>query len=248
VRAPTLEPESCVQAEADRREGTVIVAESRASIGSELVEQLRADRFRATLAHTAEHARSLARSRPVRAIVIGMLESPYGAIELLEEIRSNAGAAPWHECVPAIVLRAAADPLDLLRAFEAGADDFIATDGPVYLELRARLRAVLRRAESDPAPAVLRVGSLEIDTTARQVRIAGAPVYLSRLEYELLAYLARNPTAVYSKRELLGAIWNRPADCTRTVDSHASRLRRKLGAAGAPNLVVNVWGVGYRLL
>jgi DNA-binding response OmpR family regulator len=180
--------------------------------------------------------------------VIGTLESPHGAIELLEEIRGNTGGTPWHERLPAIVLRAAADPLDLLRAFEAGADDFIAREGPVYLELRARLRAVLRRSETDLSTPVLQVGSLEIDIDARQVRLAGAPVHLSRLEYELLVHLARNPTGVCSKQELLGAIWNRPAGHARTVDSHASRLRRKLDAAGARDLVVNVWGVGYRLL
>jgi DNA-binding response OmpR family regulator len=248
VSARYLESAPCAYADIDRREWTIIVAESRASIGSELVEQLRADRFCATLAHTAEHARSLARSRPIRAIVIGLLESPHGAIELLEEIRDNVCVAPWHECLPAIVLRAAAGPLDLLRAFEAGADDFIAREGPVYLELRARLRAVLRRAETDLSTPVLQVGSLEIDTDGRQVRLAGAPVPLSRLEYELLVHLARNPTGVCSKQELLGAIWNRRAGNARTVDSHASRLRRKLDAAGARDLVVNVWGVGYRLV
>lgn len=230
-----------------RREWTILVAESSATAGRELVEQLCADRYRAMLAYTAEHARSLARSRPIRAIVLGTLEPPCGALELLDEVR-RCGGTPWDECLPAIMLCTGANQLDLLRAFEAGADDFIARDGPVYLELRARLRAVLRRAEGIFETRLLCVGPLEIDTAAHQVTIAGASVELCRLEYELLVHLARNPASVCTKQELLRAIWNQRAGPARTVDSHASRLRRKLDAAGAGGMVVNVWGVGYRLI
>jgi DNA-binding response OmpR family regulator len=136
----------------------------------------------------------------------------------------------------------------MLRAFEMGADDFIGVECS-YLELRARLKAVLRRAEGFPATRLLRVGPLEIDTRAHRVLIAGASIELCRLEYELLVHLARDPTGVCSKQELLLAIWHQHAGTgARTVDSHASRLRRKLDVAGAPGLVVNVWGVGYRLI
>jgi DNA-binding response OmpR family regulator len=229
------------------REATILLVESSASIGRELVEQLRADGYRTALASTAEHARTLARAQPVRAIVLGVLDAPRGALDLLEEVRSIGGPV-WEERLPAIVLSPGAEQLDLLRAFELGADDFIAH--PVsYLELRARLRAVLRRTEGLPDTRLLRVGPLEIDTGAHLVRIAGAPVALCRLEYELLVHLARNPTGVCSKQELLRAIWNQRAGVgARTVDSHASRLRRKLDVAGAGGLVVNVWGVGYRLI
>lgn len=259
---------------ADRRQAAILVAESSASIGRELVEQLRADRYRAVLASTAEHARTIARSQPIRAIVLGVLDAPRGALELLEEVRGSAGQTAggpvWNECLPVIVLSPDAKQLDLLRAFEMGADDFIAREGPgrvgssggvgsgpegpgrvgpYYLELRARMRAVLRRSESLPDTRLLRVGPLEIDTGAHLAHIAGAPIELCRLEYELLVHLARNPTDVCSKQELLRAIWNRRAGAgTRTVDSHASRLRRKLDAAGAHGLVVNVWGVGYRFV
>jgi DNA-binding response OmpR family regulator len=231
-------------------EATILVAESSELIGRELVEQLRADRYRAALARTAEHARTLARAQPIRAVVLGVLDAPRGALDLLEEVRRSAGeptgGSVWDGRLPAIVLSPRAGQLDLLRAFEMGADDFISH--PVsYLELRARLKAVLRRAETLPGTR-LRFGPLEIDRGAHLVRVAGAPVELCRLEYELLVHLARNPTGVCSKQELLRAIWNqRTGGGARTVDSHASRLRRKLGAAGAKGLVVNVWGVGYRL-
>lgn len=240
-----------VERPVDLREATILLAESRASTGSEIVEQLRADRYRAALARTTEHARALARAQPIRAIVLGVLETPRAGLDLLEEIRAVDGSV-WDRRLPAIVLSAHNQQLDMLRAFEVGADDFMTLAGkaePSYLELRARLRAVLRRIEERPGARLLRIGALEIDTGAHTVSVAGAPVELCRLEYELLVHLARDPSAVCSKHELLSAIWNqRPGAATRTVDSHASRLRRKLEAAGAGCLVVNVWGIGYRLI
>jgi DNA-binding response OmpR family regulator len=238
--------------EAHPPEAAILVVESSDQIGRELVEQLRADCYPAVQARSHEHARVLARAQPIRAIVLGALDAPRGTLNLLEEVRRpNASELsarrPWREDLPAIVLSPTSTQLDLLRAFEMGADDFIAHPPP-YLELRARLRAVLRRAESATPTRLLRAGALEIDTAAHSVRFAGAAVELCRLEYELLVHLARNPAAVCSKQELLRAIWGqRSGPSARTVDSHASRLRRKLYAVGARGLVVNVWGVGYRL-
>lgn len=237
----------------DPGDAAILVVESSAPIGRELVEQLCADRYLAVLARTAEHARALARAQPVRAIVLGVLDTPRGALDLLDEVRrptvrQPAGRPVWDERLPAILLSPGITQLDLLRAFEMGADDFIAHPAP-YLELRARLKAVLRRAEHITPTRLLSVGPLEIDTGAHVVRIAGAPVELCRLEYELLVHLARDPATVCPKQELLLAIWGQTSGAgARTVDSHASRLRRKLDAAGAGGLVVNVWGVGYRLV
>lgn len=236
----------------DSVQGTILVVESDVLSGGELVEQLRADRYSAVLARTHEHARTLARAHPVRAILLLALDTPRGALDLLNEVRRSAGDPPgvsvWDERLPAIVLSQSAEQLDLLRAFEMGADDFIGGEHS-YLELRARLKAVLRRTEDLRPTRVLRAGPLEIDTRAHAVLLAGAPVDLCRLEYELLVHLARDPTGVCSKQELLRTIWHQRIGAgVRTVDSHASRLRRKLDAAGAPGLVVNVWGVGYRLI
>jgi DNA-binding response OmpR family regulator len=238
-------------ADVDPRKARILVVESNAHVGGKLVERLCADRYRAILARTPEHARMLARAEPLRAIVLCALDPPRLALDILEEIRgsgrdSHDGTA-WDECLPAIVLSSRAEQLDMLRAFEMGADDFVGGRHS-YLEVRARLRAVLRRSEGFPVTRLLRAGPLEIDTRAHIVLVGGVAVELCRLEYELLVHLARNPSGVCSKHELLHAIWHeRIGAGTRTVDSHASRLRRKLDAAGAPGLVVNVWGVGYRL-
>jgi two-component system response regulator ResD len=108
---------------------------------------------------------------------------------------------------------------------------------------------VLRRAQGTQH-ARLAVRDLEIDLAARVVRVGGAPVRLSAKEYELLIALAEDPERVFKKEELLRDVWGFVSlGRTRTLDSHASRLRRKLNeAAGEARYVLNVWGVGYRLV
>jgi DNA-binding response OmpR family regulator len=169
-------------------------------------------------------------------------------LALLREIRAPDSERPlWSPAVPVIVIGASANQLDTLRAFEAGADDFLSSHER-YLELRARIRALLHRTESEPKVAYrLTVGALEVDTRGHLVRVEGLPVRLRRLEFELLVELAAEPERVFTKQQLLRAVWGyRSCGSTRTVDSHASRLRRKLERFGG-RWVINEWGVGYRL-
>jgi DNA-binding response OmpR family regulator len=131
-------------------------------------------------------------------------------------------------------------------ALREGCDDYLRTPAS-YPLLLARVRALVRRSRGAP-PARRRIGALEIDALRRIVRVGEHPVHLSRMEYELLSRLATNPTRVYTKEELLREVWEFKAlGNTRTVDAHACRLRSKLALRGAPHLVANVRGVGYRL-
>lgn len=226
---------------------TILVVEAARDHGELLAQQLLADGYRVELARTSEHARILARaSRPALA-VLGTLDCPRGAIGLLAEIRACERDGDWDPELGAIVVGAVARETDLLRAFEVGADDFMSRPAR-YLELRARVRAVLARlARGREPPAVLEVGSLVVDTRSRGVTLHGAPVELRRLEFDLLAHLAGEPERVFAKSELLRAVWGyRSGGSTRTLDSHASRLRRKLAAHGE-TWVINERGVGYRL-
>lgn len=232
----------------------ILVLEADADFGRALVEQLAADAHSTERARTISEAWMLAAARPPRLLVLGELDGPRASIDLLESIRagdpkrcSEGTLSPWPEGLPVIVLSARTTLPDLLRAFDAGADDFLPrTTG--YLELRARLRALLRRSESKPEDEPLRVGPLRIDPAAHAASLHGERLELRRLEFELLLHLASSPSRVFRRHELLRAVWGfRSEGCTRTVDSHASRLRRKLGAAGE-HWVIAVRGVGYRLL
>jgi len=154
----------------------------------------------------------------------------------------------WVDRAPVIVLGSArADKVDCVQAFRRGCDDFVAEPFE-YQELVERIRAVLRRAHPRFVE-VVESPPLRIDTRTRDVRVDGRRVELAQKEYELLLRLAREPERVFTKAELLRDVWGyRTVGRTRTLDSHASRLRRKLREAGSPvELVDNVWGVGYRL-
>jgi DNA-binding response OmpR family regulator len=117
-----------------------------------------------------------------------------------------------------------------------------------YPELRLRIAALLARLERPRRRGRLRIGDLEVDPTGRDVRLGGAPVALAQKEFALLLALAADPTRVFTKEELLRDVWGfHWLGSTRTLDSHACRLRQKLGCQGG-RFVFNVWGVGYRLV
>jgi DNA-binding response OmpR family regulator len=160
----------------------------------------------------------------------------------VDELRSR------HGDVPVIVIgRPDSDAIDRVRALQCGCDDFVVRPF-VYEELLARIRAVLRRTVG-PKHEVLVGGSIRADLATRGVSVDGVAVPLAGKEYELLLKLLTDPSRVFTKEQLLRDVWGfRSLGRTRTLDSHASRLRRKLQAAGGGPFVVNVWGVGYRLL
>ncbi len=229
--------------------GPILVVEADRPLGRAIAEQLAADGYAVELAHTAEHARVLADRRPPELALLGDSASSGAQLALLEEIRRTTSRGfEWQRSLPVIVLAGRAGELDLLRAFDAGADDFLALSAG-YLELRARIRALLRRCQRQWDPVThVHVGALSIDLRGRTATIARQPLALRRMEFELLAHLAHEPDRVFARADLLRVVWGYRGDCpSRTLDSHASRLRRKLTGAGAHGWIISVRGVGYRL-
>jgi DNA-binding response OmpR family regulator len=211
----------------------VLLAEPEEATRSFLERHLAQDGFE-VIGVTEEEALELLERVCPDLVLIG---DPEG-LELCRRLRERDRA------VPVILLGSQeSDPVDRVRAFDRGCDDYL--DRPFhYDELVARIRAVLRRV-APPESERMAAGKIEIDRPTRRVTVAGRRVELPTKEYELLLKLASDPSRVFTKDELLRDVWGfRSAGRTRTLDSHASRLRRRLGG----DYVRNVWGVGYCLL
>ncbi|MDX2818628.1 response regulator transcription factor [Streptomyces sp. NPDC001902] len=149
--------------------------------------------------------------------------------------------------VPVIIATARDDESEIVRLLNAGADDYLIK--PFSVEhLSARMAAVLRRSRSAEADRVLRVGGLQIDVLRRQAVLDGAPLDLTRREFDLLSFLAARPGVVVARRELLSEVWQQSYGDDQTIDVHLSWLRRKLGETAArPRYLHTLRGVGVKL-
>ncbi len=232
----------------DAPQPTILVVEDNLATRTFLTENLAADGYVLLEASTiGEAIDALQRTFPDLAIVDLVLPDGDG-LELLRYVReTDRTAARVDPDLPLLVLSGRASELERLRGFDRGADDYVIKPFS-YSELRARIDALLRRTRYRPRLGRLKVGSLEIDPLSRQVWLAGEPLTLSKKEFALLRALASEPTRVFTREDLLRGVWGFRTVCaTRTLDSHAYRLRKKVNAAG-DRFIVNVWGVGYRLV
>jgi DNA-binding response OmpR family regulator len=229
------------------QEATILIVEDHVVTRRFLADNLAADGFEPLEAETASDGRRLMATRSPDLAIIDLGLPDRDGLELLRELRRADGLLSRIDPnLPTLVLSGRGTELDRVRGFECGADDYLSKPFS-YPELRGRVIALLRRARRSPRAGRLRIGPLELNPLGREVRLDGVPIRLSKKEYALLRALAEEPTRVFTREELLRGVWGyQSLGATRTLDSHASRLRRKLRPAGA--FVVNVWGVGYRLI
>jgi DNA-binding response OmpR family regulator len=225
----------------------VVVCEDDPATLELLCDHLRADRFEVVPAPSAADALRHCQYRSPDLLLLDLGLPDASGLDVLREIRrAERSTGRFDSGLAVIILSGHSSDVDRVRGLDEGADDFLGK--PFHVpELVARIRSVLRR-RSDVRQGPIRLGDLTIDPARREVRVDGHPVKLANKEYELLLALASEPRRVFTKSELLRDVWNfTTMGRTRTVDSHASRLRRKLDPAGR-RYVSNVWGVGYRLL
>src|SRR5215208_6942106 len=224
----------------------VLVVEDDERTAAFLADNLRADGFRVAVAsEPGEAIRAIEVRRPDLVLLDLSLNGSSG-LAVLDRVRSADGVGTRIDpALPVIILSGSSGEIDRVRGFARGADDYVVKPFS-YNETLARVRAVLRRADGRTGGGALVVGELSLDPVTRAVRVGERAVALSAKEFALLHALARQPTRVFSKAELLRDVWGyRSLGATRTVDAHACRLRKKLGGS---RWVVSVRGVGYRLV
>jgi len=228
---------------------TIMVVEDDDATREFLADHLTADSYGVVTAASGRQALNLLEVKECDLVLLDVMLPDASGFELCRRLRAADGIAQRIDPqVPVIMLSGRATETDRVRGFARGADDYVAKPF-AYPELAARIAAVLRRTRARRERGVIQVGGLRIDPASREVCLADRPVELSAKEFALLHALAADPTRVFTKEELLRDVWGfKLMGSTRTLDSHASRLRRKLApAAGGRRWVVNVWGVGYRL-
>jgi len=226
---------------------TVVVCEDDAPTLELLCDHLEADSYTALPAPSASDALRLCHYKTPDLLLLDLNLPDAGGLDVLREIRGSEGATGRYDPeLPVIVLSGRGTDADRLRGLLCGADDYVVKPFAVS-EIVARIKAVLRRRDGRRA-GPLRVGEIFVDTARREVRVGDRLVELANKEFALLRTLASEPRRVFTKQELLRDVWGfRSLGRTRTLDSHASRLRRKLDPDRG-RYVVNCWGVGYRLI
>ncbi|HSD81169.1 MAG TPA: response regulator transcription factor [Solirubrobacteraceae bacterium] len=227
---------------------TILLVEDDDATRTFLADNLTADGYDMLVADCARDGARLLETKFPDLLVLDIGLPDASGLDLLRRVREADGVASRIDPrTPVLVLSGRAGELDRVRGFDRGCDDYVAKPFS-YPELRGRVGALLRRANQRRGLGRLRIGELQIDPPARRVLLRGDPVELSQKEFALLRTLAAEPTKVWTKEELLRSIWGfRSMGTTRTLDSHACRLRHKLGIHG-DRFIVNVWGVGYRLV
>ncbi len=193
--------------------------------------------------HDGEEGVRLAREREYDLVILDLMMPKIDGLEACRMIREFSG-------VPIIMLTARSSDTDKLIGFEYGADDYLTKPFNI-MELKARVRAILRRVSAQNAVAEknerLEAGHIVLNSAQRTVTVDGRPTELTAKEFDLVELLMRNPGRVYSRENLLNIVWGFefPGDI-RTVDVHVRRLREKLELRPAsPEYILTKWGVGY---
>jgi len=220
----------------------VLVVDDEKNIVKGIKFSLEQDGMKVDTAHDGEEALQLATQNAYDLIILDVMLPKMDGTEICQHIREFSA-------VPVVMVTAKGDDMDKIMGLEYGADDYITKPFNI-LELKARIKAILRRATKPseaPKTNTLIVRDLSIDTQSRRVFVAEAEISLTAKEYDLLEFLVKNMGRVYTREALLAQLWG--TDNTgdvRTVDVHVRRLREKIEESPSdPKYIYTKWGVGY---
>ena len=225
---------------ADRR---VLVVDDEKLIVKGIKFSLEQDGFVVDCAYDGEEALEYARNNPYDIVLLDVMLPKIGGFEVCQQIREFSS-------VPVIMLTARGEDMDKILGLEYGADDYVTKPFNI-LEVKARIKAILRRTENKSSEAgqekVLEVGGMRLDCEGRRAYVEGKEIGLTAKEFEVLELLMLNQGKVYDRESLLKLIWGTdyPGD-VRTVDVHVRRLREKIESnPSEPHYVKTKWGIGY---
>lgn len=220
----------------------VLVVEDEKLILKGIRFSLEQDEIEVDSAYDGEEALEKAKNNTYDLILLDIMLPKLSGLEVCQQIREFSN-------VPIVMLTAKGDDMDIILGLEYGADDYITKPFNI-LEVKARIKAIIRRASSKPKQeevTIVEKGDITLDCDGRRVYIKGNEINLTAKEFELLELLVTNPNKVYSRESLLKEIWGAdyPGD-VRTVDVHIRRLREKVERNPSdPKYVHTKWGVGY---
>jgi DNA-binding response OmpR family regulator len=214
----------------------ILVVDDEPTILAAVATRLRAEDFLVETAVDGPSAVATAAATEPDLVVLDVMLPGFDGLEVCRRIQAERP-------IPVLMLTARSDETDMLVGLGIGADDYL-TKPFSMRELVARVRVLLRRVERTDAEPPTSFGDCRIDLRARRVHRGSHEIHLTKLEFDVLAFLAGRPRAAVSRETLLEHVWGWTSDTeTRTVDSHVKALRRKLG----PGLIRTVHGVGYAL-
>ncbi len=219
----------------------IAVVEDEPDLAEVVRYNLSREGFQVDVHGRGDTALDAVRRRPPDLIVLDLMLPGLDGLELTRALKRD----PATSRIPLVMLTARAEEVDRVVGLELGADDYI-TKPFSPRELTLRIKAVLRRGDGAPAPAVLEAGTIRLDRTAHEAQLGGEPLPLTATEFRLLQLLLERQGRVQSRSQLLTEVWGYAEDVdSRTVDTHVRRLRRKLGDEA--DRIETVIGVGYRL-
>jgi two-component system, OmpR family, phosphate regulon response regulator PhoB len=222
---------------------SVLVAEDESALVTLLRYNLEREGYRVLVAMDGEEALLVAEEEKPDLVLLDWMMPQLSGIEVCRRLRSRQETRN----VPIIMLTARGEESDRVRGLDTGADDYL-TKPFSMTELLARLRAVMRRIRPSLAEDVVTVGDIEMDRAAHRVKRVGREVHLGPTEYKLLDHLIQHPGRVFSREQLLDAVWGSDVYVeARTVDVHVGRLRKALNVEGTGDPIRTVRSAGYAL-